>query len=124
MSSKRMSTYDVEDGDKFDPCLFQSIDIMVIKERNKAVADIEKDITGLSEGFSDLSSMMTSQGTDVDLAESKVEFGAESIKAAQKAVEQSEKYVSRRRRILGTLAGTGVVVGAALLAVTYWFKDE
>jgi t-SNARE complex subunit (syntaxin) len=124
MSGQKMSTYDLKDGDKFDPDLFKSVDVSIIRERNKALKEIHEDIMSLQDSFTDLSGMIASQGTDIDLSEDKIDFGKKSVELAHQELEKAEKYTARRRKILGTLAGTGVAIGAALLAVTYWFKEE
>lgn len=124
MDEHRVSTYDIEPEKKFDPHLFQSVDQMIVDERNKEITRLEVDIIDLADSFSATQSMIMSQGTDVDTASDAIEYGAGATAAAKKALEESESYTARRRRILASLAGFGIAVGAGLMATAYLFRPN
>jgi hypothetical protein len=127
MDQRRLSTYEVKNTDqdeKFDPHLFKSVDEMIVEERNREIQKLEEETISLNESFDSLHSMVLSQGTDVDLAGEAIEYGSGAVAAARKELEASEKYTTRRRKILAGIAGAAMGIGAGLIGYAYYMNSE
>jgi len=93
----------------------QSIELM--EEREKAVRQLEADITDVNQIFKDLASMVHDQGEIVDSIEENVESASISISAGNEQLRQAERYQNKARRRKLCLGATGLIVLIILIII-------
>jgi len=93
----------------------QSIELL--EEREKAVRQLEADITDVNQIFKDLAAMVHDQGELVDSIEENVESASISITAGNEQLRQAERYQNKARRKKVCLVGSGLIVIIILIII-------
>eukprot|EP00088_Acartia_fossae_P039131 TRINITY_DN4071_c1_g1_i1.p1 TRINITY_DN4071_c1_g1~~TRINITY_DN4071_c1_g1_i1.p1 ORF type:complete len:274 (+),score=56.36 TRINITY_DN4071_c1_g1_i1:90-911(+) len=91
--------------------------IELLEEREKAVRQLEADITDVNQIFKDLASMVHDQGELVDSIEENVETAAISITAGNEQLRQAERYQNKARRRKVCLVVTGLILLIILIII-------
>lgn len=110
-SQQQQNLIDIESGannqSRTQAMIEEEASIELLQEREKAVRQLEADITDVNQIFKDLAAMVHDQGELVDSIEENVESAAISITAGNEQLRQAERYQvqSRRRKILFALLG-------------------
>lgn len=88
-----------------------------VAERNRALRQIEQDVTFTKESFEVLSKHIDTQGMEIGELESQLDDIAEETEQATVSLWQAEKQVNQWRWWKAGLVGIGVAVAAGVASV-------
>lgn len=95
----------------------EEFNLEAVAERNKALRQIEADVTFTKESFEVLSKQIDAQGVDIGNLESILDDVADETEAANLSLWQVEKQANRWRWIKAGLIGMGVSVIAGVASI-------
>jgi len=120
-NQQQQNLIDIESGannqSRTQAMIEEEASIELLQEREKAVRQLEADITDVNQIFKDLAAMVHDQGELVDSIEENVESAAISITAGNEQLRQAERYQSKARRRKVCLGATGLVVLIILIII-------
>ncbi|MBN3290443.1 STX7 protein, partial [Polypterus senegalus] len=94
-------------------------DLMLIKERETAIRQLESDIVNINEIFKDLGMMIHEQGETIDSIEANVENAEVHVQSANEQLARAADYQSRSRKKIFILIVVLVIV-AVIIGVIIW----
>lgn len=96
-----------------------TVNDLIIRERNGEIKKIETDLELLAEIQHDLAIMVYAQGESVDIAAEKIENTEITINEATEHLQQAETIQKKTNKLFigGLLTATGVAIGGGLVAI-------
>ncbi|KAK6489078.1 syntaxin-7-like isoform X1 [Huso huso] len=90
-------------------------DLVLIKERETSIRQLESDIIGINEIFKDLGMMVHEQGDTIDSIEANVETAEVHVQSASRQLSRAAEYQSKSRKkiciLIVVLSVLAVVIG-------------
>lgn len=92
---------------------------VIVRERNLEISQLERDVSLIAEIMTDMSTLVQSQGEQLQVASNNVDHANEELVVAVKSLEQSMTLQSGIRTwVLGAgVASAGLTVSGGLLAI-------
>lgn len=112
--------FDDVDEHTAETCDLDEIEVMIIEERNKDVAQIETDVANLSETQMIISNIIGNQGKELDEAADRLQKVSVFTSSATDLLEESEKHENARRKrtaisVCFAAGATAIMTGITLL---------
>ena len=116
---------DVEEGSagsqgKTQLLLQEEQNIEDLRERERAIRQLESDIVDVNTIFKDLATLVHEQGEMVDSIEQNVESSHIRVQEGTEQLRQAERYKTKSRKKKFILAVIGIVILAVIIGIIAW----